>query len=77
TKPPPFALTGRYTAEQCNLIDKVHSDDFLWLAEQQLMHHFMCLQEMGFAWNDSEYGCFHKDFFPPINILVVKHKPWV
>ncbi|ETW76729.1 hypothetical protein HETIRDRAFT_53333, partial [Heterobasidion irregulare TC 32-1] len=31
--PPPFAPTGRYTAERRDLIDKVHSDDFLWPAE--------------------------------------------
>ncbi|ETW75011.1 hypothetical protein HETIRDRAFT_108327 [Heterobasidion irregulare TC 32-1] len=27
--PPPFTPTGRYTAERRDLIDKVHSDDFL------------------------------------------------
>ncbi|ETW82681.1 hypothetical protein HETIRDRAFT_165449 [Heterobasidion irregulare TC 32-1] len=75
--PPPFTPTGRYTAERRDLIDKVHSDDFLWPAEQQLMHHFMCLQEMGFAWDDSERGRFREDFFPPVNMPVVKHKPWV
>ncbi|ETW85608.1 hypothetical protein HETIRDRAFT_42970, partial [Heterobasidion irregulare TC 32-1] len=31
--PPPFMLTSRYIAKQCDLIDKVHSDDFLWLAK--------------------------------------------
>ncbi|ETW83614.1 hypothetical protein HETIRDRAFT_46603, partial [Heterobasidion irregulare TC 32-1] len=31
--PPPFTPTGRYTAERRDLIDKVHSDDFLWPAE--------------------------------------------
>lgn len=32
---------------------------------------------MGFTWDDSERGHFREDFFPPVNMLVVKHKPWV
>ncbi|ETW75010.1 hypothetical protein HETIRDRAFT_456479 [Heterobasidion irregulare TC 32-1] len=32
---------------------------------------------MGFAWDDSEHGHFREDFFPPVNMPVVKHKPWV
>ena len=31
--PPPFNLTGRYTTENRDRIDKVHSGDFLWPAE--------------------------------------------
>ena len=75
--PPPFALTGRYTAEHRNRIDKVHSGDFLWPAECVLMHHFMCIQNEGFAWNNTEHGRFREDFFPPVLMPVVKHKPWV
>ena len=41
------------------------------------MHHFMSEQNQGFAWNDSERGHFQEDFFPPIVMLVVEHKPWV
>ena len=40
------------------------------------MHHFMCLQEAGFAWMDQECRHFHEDFFPPIKILTIPHKPW-
>jgi hypothetical protein len=31
----------------------------------------------GFAWEDSECGHFREDFFPPIDIPVVPHTPWV
>ena len=41
------------------------------------MHHFMMLQNQGFAWDGSERGRFREDFLPPIDIPVVPHKPWV
>jgi len=30
-----------------------------------------------FAWCDDEWGSFRKDFFPPVEIPTVPHKPWV
>jgi hypothetical protein len=41
------------------------------------MHHFMCLQNQGFAWDDSERSRFCDNFFPPVEMPVVDHKPWV
>ena len=41
------------------------------------MHHFVSIQNKGFAWDDSEHGHFHEDFFPPVEIPVVAHTPWV
>ena len=75
--PPPFVPTGRYTLERRDLIDRVHPGDFLWPQERELMHHFMCVQNQGFAWNDSQRGRFREDFFPPVRMPVVEHKPWV
>jgi len=75
--PPPFSPTGRYTEDRKQRIDKMHSDDFLWEAERQLMHDFMRKQELGFAWDDSERGKFRTDFFPPVDFPVIPHKPWV
>jgi len=75
--PPPFTPTGRYTADNRAIIDKVHAGDFLWPQERALMHHFMCVQNEGFAWNDSQRGRFREDFFPPVVMPVVEHKPWV
>lgn len=37
----------------------------------------MCLQNEAFAWNDSQRGHFREDFFPPVEMPVVPHKPWV
>ena len=51
--------------------------DFLLAEERKLVHHFMCLQNSTFAWTNQERGYFHEDFFPPINILTIPHKPWV
>ena len=75
--PPPFSPTGRYTADNREIIDKVHPGDFLWPQERELMHHFMCVQNQGFAWDDSQRGRFREDFFPPVVMPVVEHKPWV
>ena len=75
--PPPFVPTGRYTDERHDIIDSVHPAGFLWPSERALMHHFMCLQNEGFAWDDSERGRFRDDFFPPVEVPIVDHKPWV
>ena len=75
--PPPFQPTGRYTAENKERIDNVHPGDFLWPGECDLMHHFMSLQNEGFAWNDTQRGRFHEDFFPPVLMPIVEHKLWV
>ena len=75
--PPNFEPVGRYTAERKEKIDQRHKGDFLSDEERKLLHHFMMLQNEGFAWEDSERGRFREDFFPPINIPVVPHKPWI
>ena len=37
----------------------------------------MTQQSYGFAWDDTERGSPREDFFPPIDIPTVPHKPWV
>ncbi|THH15277.1 hypothetical protein EW146_g5173 [Bondarzewia mesenterica] len=75
--PPPFSPFDHYTSEHRDIIDNVHPGNFLWPAECDLMHHFMCVQNDDFAWNDTKWGHFREDFFPPVDIPVVAHKPWV
>jgi Integrase zinc binding domain/RNase H-like domain found in reverse transcriptase len=77
SRPPEFEPTGRYTKERKDQFDTIHHGDFLLTEERKLMHHFMMLQSYGFAWDDTERGRFREDFFPPIDIPVVPHKPWV
>ena len=77
TNPPLFTLIGCYTTEQWDIIDKVHGNDFFWPQEWDLMHHFMGAQNEGFALDNSEQGTFCKDFFPPVQMPMIKHKPWV
>ena len=43
----------------------------------KLVHQLIAEQNEAFAWNDSERGSFHEDFFPPVQIPVIPHKPWV
>jgi len=75
--PKPFTPTGRYTTARKNKIDEIHSGDFLTEQERLLMHDFMCKQNEGFAWEDSERGKFRTDFFPPVEFPVMPHTPWV
>lgn len=77
TTPPKFKPTGRYTQERKDAFDKVHDGDFLERSECDLLHHFVSIHNDGFAWNDAERGHFCEDFFPPIEIPVIPHKPWV
>ena len=58
------------------IIDAAHRDDFLWPEERKLMHRFMMAHEDGFAWEDAERGHFREDFFAPIEMPTVPHKPW-
>ena len=75
--PPGFEPTGRYTAERRDIINNIHLEGFLLPDERKLMHHFMSKQNEGFAWDDSERGRFREDFFPPVMMPVIEHKPWV
>jgi hypothetical protein len=74
--PPQYTLTGCYTEERKAVIDKAHPGDFLLPEERALMHQFMCLQHEGFVWTDQECGHFCEDFFSPIEIPTIPHKPW-
>ena len=75
-KPPEFVPCGRYTAERRDIVDR-NNAGFLLSEERKLLRHFMMLHQDSFAWNDTERGHFREDFFPPIDMPVVPHKPWV
>ena len=75
--PPDFVPTGRYTQERKEGFDKIHQGEFLWPEERKLLHHLMMQQNQAFAWDDTERGRFREDFFPPIIIPTVEHRPWV
>ena len=76
TNPPAFSPRGRYTQERKELFDKLNPG-FLLPPERDLMHYFMMIHEDGFAWESAERGHFREDFFPPVDIPVIPHKPWV
>ena len=50
---------------------------FLLAEERKLLHYFMMVHQDAFAWNDTKRGHFREDFFPPIEMPVVPHQPWV
>ena len=75
--PPDFEPKGRYTLERMKAMDAAHKEDFLWPEERKLMHHLIAEQNEAFAWDDSERGSFKEEFFPPVEMPVVDHVPWV
>ncbi|PIL26607.1 hypothetical protein GSI_11301 [Ganoderma sinense ZZ0214-1] len=74
--PSEFAPGSRYTAERRAELHARHAH-FLWPAELDLMDDMIKNQENAFAWTDAERGSFRRDFFPPVEIPTVPHKPWV
>ncbi|KAL1657622.1 hypothetical protein GGF50DRAFT_22719, partial [Schizophyllum commune] len=76
TNPPEFTPTGRYTAERREQVHKLHGD-LLSPEECKLRDWMYCAHNKTFAWNDEQRGSFREDFFPPVSIPVVPHKPWV
>jgi len=76
TQLPLYMPTGRYTEEHKEIIECTYPDNFLLLEECALIYHFMCAQNLRFVWYDLECGHFHEDFFPPIEIPTIPHKPW-
>ena len=74
--PSHFTPGARYTAERRAELRARH-EHFLWPAELDLMDDMIKNQESAFAWTDNERGSFRRDFFPPVEIPTVPHKPWV
>lgn len=75
-KPPAFKPCGRYTQERMEMFDKANPG-FLLEEERKLLHYFMMVHQDAFAWNDTERGHFREDFFPPVDMPVIPHVPWV
>ncbi|KAF8219426.1 hypothetical protein L208DRAFT_1224940, partial [Tricholoma matsutake] len=74
--PPPFTPIGRYTKERMITLQTRHGE-FLLPEEMKLLHHLMSLQNEAFAWSDLECGSFKTKFFPPVEIPVIPHTPWI
>ena len=75
--PPDFEPKGRYTMERMKQMDEKHEEDFMWPEERKLMHHMIAQQNEAFAWDDSERGKFKEEYFPPVEMPVREHTPWV
>jgi hypothetical protein len=72
-----FLPTGCYDQASFDIIEKNHLHGFLTTEERRFMHHFMMIHQDGFAWNETQKGSFHKDFFPPVCMPITEHVPWV
>lgn len=72
-----FVPTGRYTAERRAQLQADHAGTFLHEEERDLVDQVMCLQNGGFAWDEDEKGSFKEEYFPPVDMPVIPHTPWV
>jgi len=75
--PPEFKPRGHYTLERKEKLDMAHEAEFLWSEERKLMHWLVKEQNKAFAWDDTKRGKFKKEYFPPVEIPMVAHIPWV
>ena len=72
-----LGLKGRYTQERRDQMDQTLEPDFLYPEEKKLVHHLIAEQNEASAWDDTEKGTFKEDFFPPVEMAVKEHVPWV
>ena len=73
---------SEFSSGQC--LTKDHMTDlgilnntFLWPEERKLTAQVLCNNELALAWDESEKGRFHNDYFEPVVILMIEHTPWV
>jgi hypothetical protein len=76
TNPPWFRPTGHYTKERKDTFNTIN-DGFLWPSKRHLLHYLMMIHNDAVAWQTSERGHFSEDFFSPVDIPLVPHKPWI
>ena len=76
-RPPTEFIPGtRYTTERREELRARHAK-FLWPTELDLLDDMVKNQEGAFAWTDLERGKFKSEYFPPVEMPTVEHKPWV
>jgi len=68
---------GKHITLECLAAMNTDKHRFLYPEEVCFIHHIICLFKDKFAWNKSEKGIFCEDYFPPVEIPVISHKPWV
>ncbi|KAJ3554120.1 hypothetical protein NP233_g12491 [Leucocoprinus birnbaumii] len=73
--PPSFQPGNRLTQEHMDSLG-LFANDFLWPEEQKLLAQVLLANEAGLAWDESEKGRFHDDYFAPVKIPVTDHVPW-
>ncbi|OAX31890.1 DNA/RNA polymerase, partial [Rhizopogon vinicolor AM-OR11-026] len=56
---------------------RIFENSFLWPDEQKLAANVLLINETALAWDETEKGRFHDDYFPPVVIPTIEHTPWV
>ena len=71
----------KFTPGICYILERkfamnINQDQFLWPEEENLIHHFVKLQEFAFAWTEDKKGKFSSKYFNLVVIPTVEHIPW-
>lgn len=75
TEPPDFVPTAHMTAERMAGFG-LDKNEFLWPEERKLMEWILSVHQEVFTWTESERRRFRSDYFPPIKMPVMPHRPW-
>jgi hypothetical protein len=73
---PPEFVPGKQLTQQCMDELGIFQNEFLLLEEQKLAAQVLKNHKLALAWDESEKGRFHDDYFPPIIIPTIEHIPW-
>ena len=74
--PPEFIPGKRLTTEHIIQLG-ILENPFPWPEEQKLAAQVLRNNELALAWDESEKGHFHDDYFEPVVIPTIEHTPWV
>src|SRR6202167_962660 len=70
-----FSPTRKISAERLKLIN-VNSAGFLWPEEEKLFAQVMVLNEAALAFEETDQGTLHKDYFSSNVIPTIPHTAW-
>ena len=73
--PPEFIPTQHMTLERMKILE-INSTGFLWPEEEKLFQHVMVLNEKALAFEETDHGTLHEDYFSPYIMPTVPHIPW-
>ena len=73
--PPEFVPTERITEERLKLMD-INSQGFMWPEEEKLFIQVLLANEKALAFEETDRGTLHEDYFSPYIMPTIPHSAW-